>query len=92
MWIPSWSWKSGPALTLAVLLGGGHGSRPSSLHVLCGLEEGLPPPENPVGGTAGVWGTGAIDAYHSVLVQKEQSMLSVVVGSAKIVHCHRFCL
>ena len=42
----------------------------SSLHVLCGLGEGLLPcpPGNSVGGYC-VWGTGAVGTCHSVLVQ-----------------------
>jgi len=85
----------GQIFTLAGLLGGGMGVCPSSLHVLCGPGEGLwpCPPGNPVGGTTGVWVTGAVGTCHSVLVQvraasvfsaQSQARSQCVLDSAKV--------
>jgi len=67
----SWPWNNGPALYPCRVVAGGMGVCPSSLHALCGLGEGLRPCPlgNPVGGTAGIWATGAVGTCHSVLVQ-----------------------
>ena len=75
MWIPSWLWNSGPALyPCRVVWGRGRGH--GSLHIqsTCALWTWrrlmiMCPPGNPVGGTAGVWGTRAVGTCHSVPVQ-----------------------
>uniref|UniRef100_A0A3Q0T271 Immunoglobulin C1-set domain-containing protein n=1 Tax=Amphilophus citrinellus TaxID=61819 RepID=A0A3Q0T271_AMPCI len=73
MWFSSWSGNTGPALYPLKEIRVCVGVCPTSLHVLCGLGEGIQPCPSgyPVGGPAGVWGVWPVVAGHSVSVQPQ---------------------